>query len=688
MRIHNLSFYIRNQILLSNNNLNEISKKLELAINLFIILSFLWFFLFIKIALIKESITNPFLYLQKDDTEKKDYILSLDNSDNDKKKNLKYISLRELTTFFHGKYSKEDFIKRKRIKYIVDKLTETKYIGKWFTKEEEEKKLLIGDSIEGLTKIKFTEAFEIRTKESVLALFINNYEDKYINHWFHHKSFIFDQNLSLNSDKENNKLYINGSWRTELEYGEIFSQKISRSPCKSYLTMEFPLKNITFLTNLTNEESFKETIDIIDNSNFTINFKSSCGFNMTMEIHPEEPEIMNETKNEVNKYVLIIFTIIILHMLSMYMMNLNLKNNTEALNCISLFTLIQNINWHSYVCMTHITWSITNNRFFYHFSAISLLYLFNIMVFDFSFIFNYWKLKKEHISNRKLINLKLCFYLSFYLFFFASLFMKGDIMIYYPLIYISSIIMWTPQIIHNVIYYNKYIYPISYVVISSIERLFFAFYFRGYDKNFYRIKGDHFFIYVIIIYFIIIFIILFLQMFKGPRFFFPKKYQKEDFDFYKTKEELLDSPKDISGVECVICLLPIFYEESNPSNNKIEINNTEGSVSDRNSSRSELGENNVNKSVIIKINSESQIKNIKENNGEKNCKISNCLKEIFGIIFIKGFYKFYRISKNPYNKEYMKTPCNHVFHAMCLEKWFSRKKECPNCRYDLSDTIF
>ena len=35
----------------------------------------------------------------------------------------------------------------------------------------------------------------------------------------------------------------------------------------------------------------------------------------------------------------------------------------------------------------------------------------------------------------------------------------------------------------------------------------------------------------------------------------------------------------------------------------------------------------------------------------------------------------------------MKTPCNHVFHKECLEKWILLKKECPNCRHDLSVSI-
>ena len=56
---------------------------------------------------------------------------------------------------------------------------------------------------------------------------------------------------------------------------------------------------------------------------------------------------------------------------------------------------------------------------------------------------------------------------------------------------------------------------------------------------------------------------------------------------------------------------------------------------------------------------------------------------------IKCLAPFYKFSKKiDYgNKPYMKTPCNHIFHKECLEKWLLLKKECPNCRTDLSDNI-
>lgn len=697
MRIHNLSAFMNN-----NNNYNylgrsnSVSDKLELLANIIIILSFIWFFLFIKLS-IQENNNNSFDNSPNDAISEKETNLNSKYALNNNPNNTTNSTLRELTTFFVGKYDKQDFIRRKQIKNIVDKLTNTKYIGKWFTKDEELRKLRIGNSLEGFTEIKFNRAIEIATQQDAIAVLINNYEDKYINHWLHHTSFILSRNLYFRIDKKTNQCIFNGNFETEANYGELFFTKMStRRPCNSNVTIVFPLTNITLFTNTSSGESFIETFETIDNSNFTISFNSSCGFNMSMELYIDDQKRRKQTQIEVNKYSIITGIIILIYMISVHFMNRSLKKNNEAIKCISLFTIIQNLNWHVYCCMTHISWSISNNRYFTHFSIIAFLYSINIIGFDFKFIFNYWTIKKDSISYRKFINLKIIFYSSFYIFFFISFFFISDFMINYFLIYICCFFLWTPQIIYNAIHYNKFNYPFFYIICSTVERLFFGFYFRAHDDNFFKIKGNKNFVYYLLVYLILNYITLILQALKGPRFFMPKKYRKEDFDFYKTKEELLEYSPDIANVECVICLLPIFVDETPiEDKNEQEKEKEKEDIISVNTSRSgmqmntnEFMKENNNNLEINAIKQKKDNKNFqKEVNHERSCKNSSDLYYFFDILLIRGFCGFYKLSKNSEKKIYMKTPCNHVFHAVCFEKWLLRKKECPNCRYNLSDKI-
>ena len=53
---------------------------------------------------------------------------------------------------------------------------------------------------------------------------------------------------------------------------------------------------------------------------------------------------------------------------------------------------------------------------------------------------------------------------------------------------------------------------------------------------------------------------------------------------------------------------------------------------------------------------------------------------VFNILLCKNFFTFYKRPLHSEGKPYMLTPCNHVFHSECLEKWLEYKKECPNCR--------
>jgi hypothetical protein len=111
-------------------------------------------------------------------------------------------------------------------------------------------------------------------------------------------------------------------------------------------------------------------------------------------------------------------------------------------------------------------------------------------------------------------------------------------------------------------------------------------------------------------------------------------------------------------------------------------------------------ENETNK-ILLENFSEEKMKSIKFNNNDSNNKY-NFNKEFNDIIIFRIFLNNFScliqkiillrnklweyllsLKDNSKRNILMKTPCNHLFHTECLEKWIQFKTECPYCRRDI-----
>jgi len=155
---------------------------------------------------------------------------------------------------------------------------------------------------------------------------------------------------------------------------------------------------------------------------------------------------------------------------------------------------------------------------------------------------------------------------------------------------------WIPQIIANARRDSRRaLYP-PYLWGTTLLRLAIPAYFLGCPRNvLIVIEPKYTLLIVLCIWVMFQVVVLWLQDIWGPRFFVPKRFLPEKYDYYR----VVDLTRIANNEDCAICMSAITYET-----------------------------------------------------GRR------------------------RMNRN----EYMVTPCNHVFHPTCLQRWMEIKMQCPICR--------
>jgi hypothetical protein len=178
---------------------------------------------------------------------------------------------------------------------------------------------------------------------------------------------------------------------------------------------------------------------------------------------------------------------------------------------------------------------------------------------------------------------------------------------------------WIPQIIFNV--KKNAEKPLSniYLYGITIVQLYVLLFIYNLDININIDRPNTTFIYIIIGYSLLQVLILSLQNKYGPMFLIPERFLPQRYNYHP--------------------ILPLYNENDDDEENEhVDANDA--------SSSAPLERISVNQECAICFT------NIVENN-----KVNN--------------------------KDYMVTPCHHIFHTECLKHWMNIKMECPVCRAEL-----
>ena len=337
------------------------------------------------------------------------------------------------------------------------------------------------------------------------------------------------------------------------------------------------------------------------------------------------------------------FGILEIYYCSKLINKINLQN--DIAKKISTITILINCCIKLVICIIHFCLSVKpsdeDEGISYQYGIVTIIYFFGFTGFELKLLLLVFKIKNNlrnrNLYRRRLLSLYIMFYIIFVI---ISINMKQCIT-NFNLITIVYTLSWLSQILVSVCQNSRPPIPRLYIVWSSLSRLYLPIYAKGFKYNCFNLRPSYLKVLLLIIITFIEAIILLLQKSLGPRIIIPKKFRKQNqvFDYYKDKVNI---QKHVSqNPICVICL----------ENLSVDV--------DENFNRIKKAKKP--KTIGNKIMSIFYLDILNE-------KIKKCLKYLEG--------------KN-IKKKYMITPCDHVFHTVCLEKWIKLKSECPYCKTNI-----
>ena len=482
---------------------------------------------------------------------------------------------------------------------------------------------------------------------------------------FYNSKENIDNNLKLNSY---NETFINLSYNARFEKSHYFSLPYYMTLCNFQYNLHFienniknnyTAKNIT--NNFTNITDIKEIIGITGSIN-SDNCKIKMDFNLI-----KHSKAIKEYSSNIIIYCLLFSFISLFHLIDTKLLVNKVDLSMVNCNSICIFTVCQNIIWNCYCCYNHFFLLLNYMEYKLFFLLICSLNFINFGFIEFPLLYQLLSLKYSPLINdvlayRKKI-IQFCFI--FYIVILFS-FIYGMRFFYSPsFILFSFVFTWLPQIIFNIYNKNRVSFPIIYIITVILNRIFPSFYFNIIKNNFMKIPNNQKMEITNISILFLLTLLLYSQTLLGPRWFLPM-LQVEEYNFYIDEKDLRLLKKDVDSLECLICLNPIIENKIN--RNIINYDNGMGF--------------NETDNLVIEVNDNSL--NFTDND-KKWCKFkykNRCFGENSILL------NFHEFSKNIMNKPFMITPCMHVFHSECLEEWFKMKKECPNCRTEITPDMY
>ena len=412
---------------------------------------------------------------------------------------------------------------------------------------------------------------------------------------------------------------------------------------------------------------------------FKIHKNDFFNLEFTLHAHDKNKDIL-----DVKNYAFVLIVIEIIQMwLTERQLNV-LKNKVKALLGTDTTTICISIITKALICNCHFYRTIISEReeISFLYGLITVVYFIDLAFFDSRMMFTCAKgfLQSFNSNNNNENNGtnnfdKFYFFVNtFYILLYLCLMLCKMLVMNYFSCYLLFFSLWAFQIHHSARFGIRPPMSSFFIIFSTLNKLFLPIYLKGYSYNIFELKPAYAKLFGVIITVVVEVIVLLLQKNYGSTIFIPICFKRFHYNYYYYDNNIVQEHINIYP-ECIICLMPLEIDEDENLENdndvrdrliKNEIKTTKKYIMDK--SENIIEEDNINTSNSNKI-----MRLINDLLG----KINELIESIKGLIgSIRTLLK---------KKKFMITPCEHIFHRECLEKWMEQKTECPYCRQKIPE---
>lgn len=454
-------------------------------------------------------------------------------------------------------------------------------------------------------------------------------EGKYIDNYIK-INLTFSLNDNIENLLEENQEVVLYNNNTKIDYAKIHflgdrqKEKIDKGNATLILEKEEYNYAISFRKRIMSQFYRIKLIINSDKLNVTINTIITNNENLRQKVR-------------IYSFILSMFGLFeIYHILKLIM---KVNDNNEYGNKLSILSITINCYFKVLICIVHFFLSIStmDEDMSYQFGVPTIIYFFGFTGFELKLLLLVFRTRNDNNINQFIYRKRLlCLYVFFYVSLSLMVLNIKECLKNFYLILLVYIFSWLSQILFSIITNTRPPMSRMYIICLSLSKLYLPIYLKAFDGNIFDLKPSYLKVCLIVMIIIVEIIVLLLQKSFGARTILPKKYRKRGFDYYKDKVNI--EMHVSKNPNCVICLESLMVE---------------------------VDEN--------------------FNTIQKKEKTKNSCNKITHLCFLdKVTRKIKRWIDNmegkTTKKKYMITPCDHVFHTVCLEKWMRQKNECPYCK--------